>query len=61
MNPREHFAHHPLHLAVCAIAVVIVVAAIALGAPILGALGALTCAAMMIGMIWMMVGHGRSH
>jgi hypothetical protein len=30
-------------------------------AQILAAVGGLLCAAMMVGMIWMMVGHDRSH
>jgi hypothetical protein len=59
---REHFAHHRLHMAGCALACVgLVVAATLFGLPILAALGALMCGAMMIGMIWMMARHGEHH
>ena len=51
---KEHFAHHPLHMAACGVAAVFVVAAIAFGAPVLAVAGGLMCAAMMIGMVWMM-------
>jgi hypothetical protein len=43
----------------CLLAVVAVVAAIAFEAPVLALLGGLFCAAMMIGMVWMMVGMAR--
>jgi hypothetical protein len=56
---RQHFAHHPMHFAVCALAAVLVVAAATFGLPILGAMGGLLCVAMMVGMVWMMVRHGH--
>ena len=40
----------------CAVAVVAVIAAVVLDAPVLALLGGLFCAAMMVGMVWMMVG-----
>ena len=45
----------------CAVAVVAVIAAVVLDAPVLALLGGLFCAAMMIGMVWMMVGMGARH
>ncbi len=59
---RDHFAHHRLHMAGCALGCVAVITALVLGVPVLAALGALACAAMMIGMVWMMVAMaGRHH
>lgn len=50
-----HVGHHAMHY-LCAVAVVAVIAAIVFDAPVLALLGGLFCAAMMIGMVWMMVG-----
>jgi hypothetical protein len=52
---REHFAHHPLHLLGCGVAVLFVAAAIVFDLPVLAIFGALMCGAMMIMMVWMMV------
>jgi len=51
---REHFAQHTSHLLGCGVAGVLVVAAIVFSFPILAVFGALMCAVMMIGMVWMM-------
>jgi len=45
----------------CGVAVVLVIAAVVLGAPVLALIGGLFCATMMIGMVWMMVGMARRH
>ncbi len=58
---RQLFVHHRLHVAGCGVAVVFVVTAAAFGLPVLAALGALMCGAMMLGMVWMMVRHGGHH
>ena len=50
-----------MHMLGCGIAGLAIVVAIAVGAPILAAAGALMCAAMMIGMVWMMVTMGKHH
>jgi hypothetical protein len=50
----DHFAHHTSHLLGCMAAGLLVVGAIVFDVPILAALGALFCGAMMIGMVWMM-------
>ena len=52
---KEHFTHHPLHMALCALACVAIVAGIVLGAPLIAIFGPLMCGAMMLGMVWMMV------
>jgi hypothetical protein len=51
---REHFAEHTSHLLGCAVAGLLVISAVAFGVPILAAIGALMCGAMMLGMVWMM-------
>ena len=58
---RQHVAHHPLHMAVCSLAVVFVIAAGIIGVPLLAVAGAVMCGTMMIGMVWMMVRHGGHH
>jgi len=58
LGNRLHVGHHWMQY-VCLLAVVAVVAAIAFEAPVLALLGGLFCAAMMIGMVWMMVGMAR--
>lgn len=61
LGRQVHLGHHFMH-GVCAVACVAIIVAIVLGAPVLALLGGLFCAAMMIGMVWMMVGmarHGR--
>ena len=58
LGSRLHIGHHWMHYA-CLLAVVAVVAAVAFAAPVLALLGGLFCAAMMIGMVWMMVGMAR--
>jgi hypothetical protein len=57
----DHLAHHRLHLVACGVAAVLVVVAIVSGPPSLALLGGLACAAMMIGMVWMMVSMGSRH
>jgi hypothetical protein len=52
---RDHFAQHPSHLLGCGVAALLVVAAIVFSLPFLAILGAVFCATMMIGMVWMMV------
>jgi hypothetical protein len=47
--------HHAMHY-LCGGAILLVIAAIALDAPVLALAGGLFCATMMIGMVWMMVG-----
>jgi hypothetical protein len=49
-----HSGHHAMQY-LCGAAVVLVIAAVVLGAPALALVGGLFCAAMMIGMVWMMV------
>ena len=49
--------HHAMHY-LCGVAVLLVIAAIVLDAPVLALAGGLFCATMMIGMVWMMVGMG---
>jgi hypothetical protein len=51
---KDHFAQHTSHLVGCGVAALFVVAAIVFGLPVLAVFGALFCAAMMIGMVWMM-------
>jgi hypothetical protein len=53
-----HVGHHAMHY-LCAVAALAVIAAIVFEAPVLALLGGLFCAAMMIGMVWMMVGMAR--
>ena len=57
----EHFGQHPSHLLGCGIAVLLVVAAIVFSVPIFAVFGGLMCAAMMIGMVWMMFSMGSRH
>jgi hypothetical protein len=64
MNPqavRQHFAHHRLHMLGCVFAAMLVVAAAVFGVPVLAVLGALMCGAMMLMMVWMMVGMAGRH
>ena len=58
---RHQLAHHRRHLAGCALAVVFVFVATAFDLPLLAALGALLCGAMMLSMVWMMARHGGHH
>ena len=51
----EHFAHHTSHLLGCGLAAVLVAVAVVFNLPVIGIVGGLICAAMMIGMVWMMV------
>ena len=53
---KDHFATHPFHLLGCGVAALFVIAAIVFGLPVLAVFGALMCGAMMIMMVWMMVG-----
>ena len=55
MRAVRDFAQHTSHLLGCGVAGLLVVAAIVFEIPILAAFGALMCAAMMIGMVWMML------
>ena len=56
---KDHLGQHPSHLLGCGVAGLLVVAAIVLSIPILAVLGALMCGAMMIGMVWMMIGMAK--
>jgi hypothetical protein len=56
---KDHFAQHTSHLLGCGVAGLLVVAAIVFGIPILAVFGALMCGAMMLMMVWMMVGMAR--
>lgn len=56
---RAHLAGHRLHMAVCVVAIVLVVAAVAFGIPALALLAVLGCGVMMVGMLWMMVAMAR--
>ena len=58
---RDHFAQHTSHLLGCVGAGLLVVAAIVFDLPILAIVGALFCATMMIGMVWMMFAMGSKH
>jgi hypothetical protein len=58
---RDHFAQHTSHLLGCVAAGALVVAAVIFELPILAIFGALFCAAMMIGMLWMMFAMGSKH
>jgi hypothetical protein len=58
---RDHFAQHTSHLLGCVAAGLLVVAAVVFELPILAIFGALFCAAMMIGMVWMMFAMGSKH
>jgi hypothetical protein len=58
---RGHFAQHTSHLLGCVAAGLLVVAAIVFELPILAIFGAMFCAAMMIGMVWMMFATGSKH
>jgi hypothetical protein len=58
---RQHFADHRLHMLGCVFAAMLVIAAAVFGVPVLAVLGALMCGAMMIAMVWMMVGMGTKH
>jgi hypothetical protein len=58
---RDHFAGHTSHLLGCVAAGLLVVAAIVFELPILAIFGALFCAAMMIGMVWLMFAMGSKH
>jgi len=51
---KDHFSKHPLHLAGCGIAALLLVIAIVFSIPIFAVFGALMCGAMMIMMVWMM-------
>jgi hypothetical protein len=51
---RAHFAQHHSHMVGCALAAVLIIVGIVVGASVLAVLGALMCGAMMIGMVWMM-------
>jgi hypothetical protein len=55
---RSAVSSHYMHTA-CIVAAVLVLAAIVFGIAPLAILGALFCGAMMIGMMWMMVGMAR--
>ena len=55
LGKHLHVGHHAMHY-LCAVAVAAVIAAVVLDAPVLALLGGLFCAAMMVGMVWMMVG-----
>jgi hypothetical protein len=52
---RQHLSHRYLH-AGCGVAALLVIAAIVFEIAPLAILGGLFCAAMMIGMVWMMLG-----
>ena len=52
---KEHFAQHPSHMMGCGLAAVLVAAAIVFSIPILAVFGALMCAAMMVGLVWMLI------
>ena len=58
---RDHFAQHTSHMIGCVAAGLLVVAAIVFELPILAVFGALFCAAMMLGMVWMMFAMGSKH
>lgn len=58
---RDHFRHHPLHMAACAAACVVVIVGAVFSAPVLAGVGAFACGAMMVGMVWMMARHGHHH
>jgi hypothetical protein len=58
---KDHFAQHRSHLLGCGVAGLLVVAAIVFSVPILAVFGALMCAVMMIGMVWMMVSMAAKH
>jgi hypothetical protein len=58
---RQHFSNHRLHMAGCAFAALLVIAAIVFSLPALAILGALMCGTMMIAMVWMMVGMRPGH
>lgn len=58
---RDHFAQHTSHVMGCVAAGLLVVAAIVFELPVLAILGALFCAAMMLGMVWMMFAMGSKH
>jgi hypothetical protein len=58
---RDHFAQHTSHLLGCVAAGLLVVAAVVFELPILAIFGALFCAAMMIGMVWMRFAMGSKH
>ena len=55
---RRHFAQHTSHILGCVAGGLLVAAAIVFELPILSVVGALFCAAMMIGMVWMMFAMG---
>jgi uncharacterized membrane protein len=55
---KDHFAQHTSHLLGCVAAGLLVVAAIVFSVPVLAVFGALMCAAMMVGMVWMMFSMG---
>ena len=55
----NHFAHHRSHLWGCGVAALLVAAAIIFQLPALALFGGLFCAAMMIGMVWMMISMAR--
>jgi hypothetical protein len=57
---KDHCAQHPSHLLGCGVAGLLVVVAIVFSIPILAVFGALMCGAMMIGMVWMMIGMAKS-
>jgi len=49
---KHHFGQHRSHPLGCGAPGLLVVAAVVFSVPILAALGALMCGAMMIGMLW---------
>ena len=48
-----HVGHHAMHY-LCVLAIAMGIGAAVLGAPVLALFGGLFCAAMMVGMVWMM-------
>lgn len=60
LGKHSHAGHHWMHYA-CLLAIVAVIAAIVLDAPVLALMGGVFCAAMMVGMVWMMVAMARRH
>ena len=55
---NAHFKQHRSHMLGCGVAALLVIAAIIFSVPVLAGLGALLCAGMMVGMVWMMVSMG---
>jgi hypothetical protein len=46
---------------VCALAGVLIIVGVAVGAPVLAVIGALACGGMMVMMVWMMVSMASKH